>query len=154
MGDGNCLFRSLSYIITGSEDQHFMLRTAIVQHMLSIPSMLIGYGTDGQPNCINLMCHARQFDSVEDYIHQTEMDRNGKWGTNVEMACLAHLISSPVYCYDASQRHHIWAAYFPSDVDRSIPRDIRQKSLYIYFANDHFNVISSVRVRSNRIPLT
>ena len=23
MGDGNCLFRSLSYIITGSEDQHF-----------------------------------------------------------------------------------------------------------------------------------
>ena len=27
VGDGNCLFRSLSYIITGSEDQHFMYST-------------------------------------------------------------------------------------------------------------------------------
>ena len=80
-----------------------MLRTAIVQHMLSIPSMLIGYGTNGQPNCISLMCHLRQFDSVEDHIQQTEMDQNGKWGIYVEMACLAHLISSPIYCYDASQ---------------------------------------------------
>ena len=75
------------------------------------------------------------------------MDQNGTWGTNVEMDCLAHLISSPVYCYDASQRHHVWAAYFPSDVDRHIPRDVHQKSLYIYFAHDHFNVISSIRTR-------
>ena len=81
------------------------------------------------------------------------MDLNGTWGTNVEMACLAHLIGSPVYCYDASQRHHIWAAYFPSDVDRSIHRDVRQKSLYIHFANHHFNVVSSIRVRSTRIPV-
>ena len=82
MGNGNCLFSSLSYIITGREDQHFMLRTSIVQHMLSIPDMLIGYGTvvDRQPNYINLMCHpiARQFDSVEDYILQTKMDQNNE----------------------------------------------------------------------------
>jgi len=79
------------------------------------------------------------------------MDQNGTWGTNVEMDCLAHLISSPVYCYDASQRYHIWAAYFPNDVDRSVTRDVGQKSLYIYFARDHFNVITSIRMRSNRI---
>jgi len=107
MGDGNCLFRSLSYIITGSEDQHLNLHTAIIQHMLSIPHMFIGYGSDGKPNCINLMCHPRHFDSIEDYIHQTRMDQDCIWGTNVETACLAHLISSPVYCYDASQQNHI-----------------------------------------------
>ena len=83
MGDGNCLFRSLSYIITGSEDQHFSLRIAIVQHMLSIPHMLLGHGRDGQPNCINLMCHPRHYDSVEHYIQDTRMDQNGEWGTNV-----------------------------------------------------------------------
>ena len=151
MGDGNCLFRSLSYIITGSEDQHFALRSAIVQHMLSIPHMFICYDSDGQPNCINLMCHPRHFDSVKDYIQQTQMDQKSIWGTNVEMACLVHLISSPVYCYDASQRYHIWAAYFPNDVDRSVTRDVGQKSLYIYFARDHFNVITSIWMRSNRI---
>ena len=59
-------------------------------------------------------------------------------GTNIEMACLAHMLNSPVYCYDVSQRYHIWAAYFPNDVDRSIPRDVRPKIyLYIYFANNH-----------------
>ena len=135
MGDGNCLFRLLSYIITGSEDQHFALRTAIVQHMLLIPDMLIGLGADRQRNCLDVMCHSRRFESVEHYTRQTDMDLNGTWGTNVEMACFAHLIGSPVYCYNASQRHHIWAAYFPSNVDRSIHRDMRQKSLYIHFAN-------------------
>ena len=54
--------------------------------------MLLGHGSDGQPNCITLMCHPRHFDSVEQYIHVTRMDQNGEWGTNVEMACLAHLI--------------------------------------------------------------
>ena len=68
-------------------------------------------------------------------------------GTNVEMLTLAHFINSPVYCYDVSQPHHIWAAYFPNGVDRTIPRDIRKQSLYIYFtpSGDHFNVITSIK---------
>ena len=36
MGDSNCLFRSLAYIITGSEDQHMAIRTAILEHMIDI----------------------------------------------------------------------------------------------------------------------
>ena len=43
-GDGNCLFRSLCYIITGSQAQHYELRSAIVAHMLSIPHLLCGLG--------------------------------------------------------------------------------------------------------------
>ena len=31
-GDGNCFFRSLSYIITGCEEQHKSVRRAIVRH--------------------------------------------------------------------------------------------------------------------------
>ena len=57
------------------------------------------------------------------------------------------MLNSLVYCYDASQRYHIWAAYFPNDVDRSIPRDVRQISLYIYFANNHFQVVTAIRSR-------
>ena len=131
VGDGNCLFRSLCYIITGSEEQHFALRTAIVQHMLSIPYMFVGYGTDGQPNCVSLFCHPHHYESVEEYVRQTRMDFDRVWGTNVEMACLAHILRAPVYCYDASQRYHIWAAYFPNSVDRSIPRDVQHRPLYI-----------------------
>ena len=147
VGDGNCLFRSLCYIITSSEEQHFALRTAIVQHMLSFPHMFVGYGTDGQPNCISLFCHPHHYESVEEYVRQTRMDCDKVWGTNVEMACLAHILRAPVYCYDASQRYHIWAAYFPNSVDRSIPRDVQHRSLYIYFANNHFEVVNAIRNR-------
>ena len=67
--------------------------------------------------------------------------------TCIEMACLAHMLHSPVYCYDASQRYHIWAAYFPNNVDRSIPRDSSQRSLFIYFSINHFQVVTTVRSR-------
>jgi len=53
-GDGNCLFRTLCFIITGSEDQLFALCTKIIDHLLSIPHMFEGYGDDGEINCINL----------------------------------------------------------------------------------------------------
>ena len=39
-GDRNCLFRALCYIITGSEAQHYVLRSDLI--MLSIPVMLCG----------------------------------------------------------------------------------------------------------------
>ena len=35
-GDGNCLFRAFSYVITGSEHQHIEIRNALVRYMLSI----------------------------------------------------------------------------------------------------------------------
>ena len=34
-GDGNCLFRSLSYAITGEEDQHAVIRTLICDYATS-----------------------------------------------------------------------------------------------------------------------
>ena len=48
--DGNCLFRALCYIISGSEDQHLQLRAAIVAHMRSIADLVSGIGPDGNRN--------------------------------------------------------------------------------------------------------
>ena len=33
-GDGNCMFRALSYLITGTQAQHLGVRAAIVRHLL------------------------------------------------------------------------------------------------------------------------
>ena len=49
-GDGNCLFRALCYIISGSEAQHGELRSAIVAHMRSTPFLVSGTGPDGNRN--------------------------------------------------------------------------------------------------------
>ena len=93
--------------------QHFALCRAILHHMLSILHMLIGCGTDGLLNGINLLCHPTVYESVEDYIQHTKMDHDAVWGTNVEILTLAH----PVYCYDASQPQNIWVACFANGVD-------------------------------------
>ena len=74
VGDGNCLFRALCYIITGSEQQRFDLRSAIIYHMLSFPYLFVGNGADGLPNCITLYSYPRGYNSVEEYILQTRMD--------------------------------------------------------------------------------
>ena len=42
VGDGNCLFRALFYVFTGSEEKHMAVRTAIVDHMVNIVHLLLG----------------------------------------------------------------------------------------------------------------
>ena len=59
-GDWNCLFRSFSMIITGSQEHHLALCIAILQHMQSIAHLLLG-------------AHVKQT-SIDSYIHETSMD--------------------------------------------------------------------------------
>ena len=42
-GDGNCLFRTLSFIITGSEEHHTLVREAILHHMLQIAHFMLSH---------------------------------------------------------------------------------------------------------------
>jgi len=53
-GDGS----SLSYITTGSEEQHYKIRSLIISHMLSIPHMLIGIGHDGRANYAAMLSYS------------------------------------------------------------------------------------------------
>ena len=83
-GDGNCLFRAMSYIITGSEDQHLAIRHAITTHMLSIPELLTDLGADGSESCLEY--YNGGYSSVEQYLEQTRMAESGMWGTDFEMS--------------------------------------------------------------------
>ena len=47
-GNGNCLFHSFSYHITGSEDEHEAVRAAIVGYMLTIGRFLVGFQIPAQ----------------------------------------------------------------------------------------------------------
>ena len=40
------------------------------------------------------------YDSIDDYISRTCMEQDGKWGTNVEMAVLAHLLNFYIPSFD------------------------------------------------------
>ena len=91
-GDGNCLFRAFSYVITGSESQHSRIHCLIVEHIRSL------VGTESETKLLNTTIS--DYDSIDDYICRTRMEQDGKWGTNVEMAVLAHLLNFHIASFD------------------------------------------------------
>ena len=128
-GDGNCLFRAFSYIITGSESQHMSVRQAILDHMISIAHFMDR--------------HIVGYSSIQDYIADKKMDQEFTWGTDIEMLALAHLLQTPVISY--SVQHDVWARYAPCHVDRTLVDDLQQMSIYIIHVYNHFNVLCSIR---------
>ena len=89
-GDGNCMFRALAYLITGSQAQHLGVRAAIVRHLLQYDDLF--------------MCSAKvgvnaHYNSMSRYIHVTNMDKDGEWGTEVELFVVCHLQRTRVYTY-------------------------------------------------------
>ena len=94
-GDGNCLFYSLCYIITGSIREHLTLRSLIVQHLrthIGCWRLL--------PNFID------QDQSIDEYIERTRIDQRGVWGSSVEMAVLAHMLGANIASYNARLREY------------------------------------------------
>ena len=74
-GDGNCLFRAMSYLITGSEKQHLEILNAVLRYMLSIENLLVGYESHGNYNFLQPFGHG----SVQNYIDSRELIRTGTW---------------------------------------------------------------------------
>ena len=129
-GDGNCLFRAFSYILTGSESQHMAVRHAALDHMINNAQYFLGH-------------HLTGHNSIQSYIASTGMDRDSTWGTDIEMLSLANLLQTPVHSY--SQQLGLWQRYSPHDVDRQLSDDLQQRSMYLYHTGNHFNVVGSVR---------
>ena len=103
----------MCFIITGSESQHYELRSSIIVHMFSIPELLIGRGADGHRNYLTY--YHGGYHSVEDYLNRTSMAEEGTWGTDFEMCLLAHMLGSVVYSYKAGQ-YWIACIVFPKEL--------------------------------------
>ena len=130
LGDGNCLFRSLSYVITGTEAQHLQVREALLNHLVSIEGMMIGHHISGE------------YSNVVEYIRGTNMDRNGTWGTDIELMTASHMLQTSLSMYDTVSG--TWTTYGPHNVDRSLSTNVTEMSMYIRHPPDHFDVVCSV----------
>ena len=138
-GDGNCLFRAMSFIITGSERQHFEIRCAIMAHLTTIPHLVTGLGVDGHQNYLTY--YNGGYSSVEDYLMHTDMASSGTWVIDFEMTLLAHMLDTIVYSYKAGQ---YWIACSPQGIDHSMPNDVNRQSIYIYYTGTHYEVVTGM----------
>ena len=126
----------MSYIINGCEKQHMDVRNAILRYMFSIENMLVGNDSDGNYNYLQPFGH----DSVQSYI---ELNRAGTWGSELEMICLSHMLHTVVYSFEANSE--TWQVFTYRFIDRAQTCDYTGKSIYLWFSQSHFKVVTSVR---------
>ena len=98
LGDGNCLFRSFSFVLSGSQQHHLLVHNLICNHMPSIIGLLLP--------------HIYPHSCVEDYITNSKMNYNNFWGTNVEILTFANLCQTNVYVYSVDESR--WNVFPPS----------------------------------------
>ena len=95
LGDGNGMFRVLSYLIKGTQRQYGGVCDAIVRHLLQNDDLFMCSTQVG----VNLRYH-----SLSEYITTTGMANNKQWGTEVKLFATSHLPRTKVYTYSRDGR--------------------------------------------------
>ena len=142
-GDGNCMFRSLSFIITGSEDQHKHIGNVLWESQISpLLNNLRSIGEVSVGN--NQSPNADHMAGINQYIAATRMDHDKTWGSEVEIMVLAHLLDTAVYSYDTARG---WNRYTPANVYGHFDVSTRvnsQMAMYVRYNINHYDVVTSV----------
>ena len=124
IGDGNCFFRCVIYILTGAEDDHLIIRDIVTKHMLEIGTKLKEY----------LDC------SPHEYLKQTDMNKDRTWATDAEIMATANLLGCDIFIYSMNGDHMAWMNH-PASFSL---QKTTNSALYIENVNNHYNVVISV----------
>lgn len=101
--DGNCLFRAISYLLFGHEDEHWSLRNLIIRFENLNSSIF-----EKRMTMINQ-------DTFEEHVKK--LCHPNSWATHIEVFAIATYFQVPVYfCVDPphpSRRVYCWECYMP-----------------------------------------
>ena len=129
LGDGNCLFRAFSYVITGRQVYHTKVREQIINHMRHIEHFLLP--------------HMKT--SLDSYLAtcRSHMARNGVWGTDIEILSAASLLSTDVFVYTKFGETYKWQKFSRTMLDGKKPEN--DCSIYLNHSNGiHYDVVLDV----------
>lgn len=135
LGDGNCMFRAFSYVLTGSQGQFAETRSAIVGHMLHNDSLCMSSTYMGLGDTYRNVSH---------YINSTQMNRNATWGTTVEILALAHLLRVAIYVYSVTS--NTWQQHCPSHLNPSLHvyESNSDCGIYLFHTGDHYLIVRGI----------
>ena len=118
-GDRNCYFRAVSFILTGVEKHHFVVRQAICDFI--------------EVHYHDLNLFLDKYKDGEEYLIDTEIRKNATWGTELEIIATATMAKRDAIVYN-----HIGYLRYQSPFAQG-------KSIECFFidnrAGGHFNVI-------------
>ncbi|KAJ8041126.1 hypothetical protein HOLleu_11855 [Holothuria leucospilota] len=124
-GDGNCFFRSLSYLILESEAKHHIFRDLTVKAIQKnhLPSKAL---------------------TVQQYIQTSKMSHNNTWATEVEILAAASLLQTDIYVFALSGHHWKWLRY-PQSGSLSTEVNSTKRAIYLVNTNsDHYDIVHSI----------
>ena len=125
--DGNCLFRALSYIVTGRQTDHHILRSKVIEHMKTIEVYLLPH----------MKC------SLENYLQKSQMRSSGTWGTDIEIFAAASLLSTDIFVYTNVHNVYRWQLFSKKMLDGSLPEN--DSPIYIEHVNGvHYDVVLDI----------
>ena len=117
-GDGNCMFRSVSYVMTGSQEHHLEVCAKTLEHMETIAPLVLGH-IRGRSSAMS------KFSSDKEYVQYTKMDKQGTWGTEIELLVLSHLLKTSIYTYLTTNKK--WFVFSPCKLDKKLAFDSTSK---------------------------
>ena len=124
--DGNCFFRCISYILTGSEDYHETIRGHVVDHMSKIQEKVKGY-LNNHP---------------QTYISQSGIEKDGIWATDSEIMTTANMLDCDIMVY--TQRGHATKKWLPYPASFSLLKT-SDKNIYLdNVGGNHYDVVTAV----------
>ena len=129
LDDGNCLFRALPYAVSGRQVYHTQMRAQVINHMYHIEHFLLP--------------HMNR--SLNSYLANSHMTRNGVSGTDIEIFSAASLLSTDIFVYTQFGETHKWLKFSRAMIDGK--KLVNSCSIYLHHSNGfHYDVVQDVCV--------
>ena len=127
-GDGNCLFRAVSYVMSGSQYHHYILRKLAVEQIYDMGPKFKKISTEESP---------------QEYIKRTKMNKLSCWGTDVEIYALSALLDTCIFVFYPLNKS--WNKFDYKTLEVSTLTSSQSESIYLQNTNlDHFDVVLDI----------
>lgn len=104
-GDGNCLFRCLSLVITGTESHHNSVRQRIVSHISENCKTFSALLPESPGN------ENEHAEACAHYLSTSKMADGSTWGSDVEILAAAHLLRTRIFVYTMHGPNWQWVEH-------------------------------------------
>ncbi len=121
-GDGNCFFRAVAFILTGSESSHSALRDAVIKEM-----------TD---NCKEKLEHYLN-KNMAGYLNESGMVKDSVWATDAEIFGTASLLQADIAVFTKYGTAYRWLRY-PASFESC---STSEQCLLLRHCADHFEPV-------------
>ena len=126
LGDGNCFFRALAHVVTGSQEDHYELRVISTSYM--------------QHNAEDLSCYLEANDFMEDYLVRSDMQSPSVWATEQEIFAAEYMLATPIFVFSKCGHRYKWLQFSPVSEDISATEHSKEAIFLINISN-HYETV-------------